>query len=72
MSVRAADETSGVGQAPSPQTSSAAGDGTAGTGPALKGIGIRTAQKIIATLEGKMGKFALMREDDQPEVTEID
>ena len=30
----------------------------------LKGIGRRTAQKMIATLEGKMGKFALI----QPEV----
>ncbi len=29
----------------------------------LKGIGTRTAQKIIATLAGKMGKFALLRED---------
>lgn len=28
----------------------------------LKGIGNRTAQKIIATLKGKMGKFALMRD----------
>ena len=27
----------------------------------LKGIGRRTAQKIIATLEGKMGKFALIQ-----------
>ena len=27
----------------------------------LKGIGNRTAQKIIASLEGKMGKFALIR-----------
>lgn len=27
----------------------------------LRGIGRRTAQKIIATLEGKMGKFALIR-----------
>jgi len=27
----------------------------------LKGIGRRTAQKIIATLGGKMGKFALIR-----------
>ena len=27
----------------------------------LKGIGGRTAQKIIATLKGKMGKFALIR-----------
>jgi Holliday junction DNA helicase RuvA len=29
----------------------------------LKGIGKRTAEKIIATLHGKVGKFALMRED---------
>jgi len=27
----------------------------------LKGVGKRTAQKIIATLEGRMGKFALLR-----------
>ena len=32
----------------------------------LKGIGNRTAQKIIATLKGKMGKFALMRAADEP------
>ena len=32
----------------------------AGTLGKLKGIGKRTAQKIIATLEGKMGKFALI------------
>ena len=32
----------------------------------LKGIGNRTAQKIIATLKGKMGKFALMRETEEP------
>lgn len=31
----------------------------------LKGIGRRTAQKIIATLEGKMGKFALIRPEEQ-------
>jgi Holliday junction DNA helicase RuvA len=31
----------------------------------LKGIGKRTAQKIIAKLEGKMGKFALIRKEDQ-------
>lgn len=30
----------------------------------LKGIGSRTAQKIIATLEGKMGKFALILKED--------
>ena len=35
----------------------------------LKGIGRRTAQKIIATLEGKMGKFALIRSDDSETVS---
>jgi Holliday junction DNA helicase RuvA len=33
----------------------------------LKGVGQRTAQKIIASLEGKMGKFALIRQADEPE-----
>ena len=32
----------------------------------LKGIGRRTAQKIIATLGGKMGKFALIRSEERP------
>jgi Holliday junction DNA helicase RuvA len=32
----------------------------------LKGIGNRTAQKIIAALQGKMGKFALIREEGEP------
>ena len=31
----------------------------------LKGIGRRTAQKIVATLGGKMGKFALIRPEDR-------
>ncbi|HUV51412.1 MAG TPA: Holliday junction branch migration protein RuvA [Anaerolineae bacterium] len=31
----------------------------------LKGIGNRTAQKIIATLEGKINKFALIRETEK-------
>ena len=31
----------------------------------LKGIGRRTAQKVVATLEGKMGKFALIRPEDR-------
>ena len=37
----------------------------------LKGIGDRTARKIIATLEGKMDKFALIRktESDEEPVT---
>ena len=34
----------------------------------LKGIGDRTAQKIIATLHGKMEKFALIRKTEQQEV----
>jgi len=33
----------------------------------LKGIGTRTAQKIIATLEGRMGKFALICKDEIPQ-----
>jgi len=32
----------------------------------LKGIGRRTADKVIATLQGKVGKFALMMEDQIP------
>ncbi len=38
----------------------------------LKGIGTRTAQKIIATLEGKMGKFALIRKEDKKEVPAVE
>jgi len=38
----------------------------------LKGIGVRAAQKIIASLEGKMGKFALMREDEKQDLPEIE
>jgi Holliday junction DNA helicase RuvA len=37
----------------------------------LKGIGRRTADKIIATLQGKVGKFALMREDHIPVEVEV-
>jgi Holliday junction DNA helicase RuvA len=33
----------------------------------LKGVGKRTAQKIIATLAGKMDKFALIRKTEQHE-----
>lgn len=33
----------------------------------LKGIGSRTAQKIIAALEGKVGKFALIRKAEESE-----
>ncbi len=40
----------------------------------LQGIGARTAQKIIATLEGKMGKFALIqktRTEATPKVADV-
>jgi len=32
----------------------------------LKGIGSRTAQKIVASLSGKMDKFALIRKGETP------
>lgn len=32
----------------------------------LKGIGPRSAQKIIASLQGKVGKFALIRKEEAP------
>ena len=38
----------------------------------LKGIGRRTAQKIIATLAGKMGKFALIRPEEHKEVPVVE
>jgi Holliday junction DNA helicase RuvA len=36
----------------------------------MKGIGKRTAEKIIATLNGKVGKFALMKEEMMPAAVE--
>ena len=38
----------------------------------LKGIGRRTAQKIIATLAGKMGKFALIHSEDHMDVPVVE
>lgn len=38
----------------------------------LKGIGSRTAQKIIASLEGKMGKFALIKKDESREPARVE
>jgi len=38
----------------------------------LKGIGNRTAQKIIATLEGKMNKFALIRKTEKEEMPAVE
>jgi Holliday junction DNA helicase RuvA len=37
----------------------------------MKGVGKRTAEKIIATLHGKVGKFALMMEDRIPADVEV-
>ena len=37
----------------------------------LKGIGARTAQKIVATLQGKTGKFALIRKADSVQREEV-
>lgn len=38
----------------------------------LKGIGKRTAQKVVATLEGRMGKFALMRTESPRPATPVE
>lgn len=37
-----------------------------GTLQRMKGIGKRTAEKIVATLQGKVGKFALVRDEQMP------
>ncbi len=34
----------------------------------LPGIGQRTAEKVVATLHGKLGKYALLREPEAPQV----
>lgn len=38
----------------------------------LKGVGKRTAEKIVATLQGKVGKFALVRDEQAPAPAEPD
>ena len=38
----------------------------------LKGVGKRTAEKIVATLQGKVGKFALVRDEQAPVPAEPD
>ena len=48
---------------PIPQIARAIEERDSKTLEGLKGIGKRTADKIIATLQGKVGKFAMMRED---------
>jgi Holliday junction DNA helicase RuvA len=37
----------------------------------LKGVGNRTAQKIVATLEGKMDKFALIRPQTESQSSDV-
>lgn len=49
---------------PIPRIAKAIEERDARTVERLKGIGKRTADKIIATLQGKVGKFAMMREDE--------
>ncbi len=49
---------------PIPQIARAIEERDSKTLERLKGVGKRTADKIIATLQGKVGKFALMREDE--------
>jgi len=51
---------------PIPQIARAIEERDAKTLERLKGIGKRTADKIIATLQGKVGKFALMRGEAMP------
>ena len=56
---------------PIPQIARAIEERDSKTLESLKGIGKRTADKIIATLQGKVGKFALMREDQVPAEEEV-
>jgi Holliday junction DNA helicase RuvA len=56
---------------PIPQIAKAIEERDSKTLERLKGIGKRTADKIIATLQGKVGKFALMRGDQIPAEVEI-
>jgi holliday junction DNA helicase RuvA len=51
---------------PIPEIARAIEERDAKTLERLKGIGKRTADKIIASLHGKVGKFALMQEDRIP------
>jgi len=56
---------------PIPQIAKAIEERDSKTLESLKGIGRRTADKIIATLQGKVGKFALMIEDHMPFDVEV-
>jgi len=56
---------------PVPKIAKAIEERDAKTLESLKGVGKRTADKIIATLQGKVGKFALMREDEVPVDVEV-
>ena len=56
---------------PIPQIAKAIEERDAKTLERLKGIGKRTADKIVASLQGKVGKFALMHEDEIQEPPEV-
>ena len=56
---------------PIPQIARAIEERDSKTLEGLRGVGKRTADKIIATLQGKVGKFALMREDRILEEEEV-
>ena len=56
---------------PVPQIASAIEESDSKTLESLRGIGKRMADKIIATLQGREGKFALMREDQIPAEEEV-
>jgi len=56
---------------PIPKIAKAIEERDAKTLEKLKGIGKRTADKMIATLNGKVGKFAMMMEDQTPVDLEV-
>ncbi len=56
---------------PIPKIAKAIEERDAKTLEKLKGIGKRTADKMIATLNGKVGKFAMMMEDQIPVDVEV-
>lgn len=56
---------------PIPQIARAIEERDSKTLESLRGVGKRTADKMIATLQGKVGKFALMREEQVPGEEEV-
>lgn len=55
---------------PVPEIARAIEERDVGTLERMKGIGKRTAEKIVAALNGKVGKFALMKEAMMPATVE--